>query len=95
MWVINIELNPDQTGVITLSPKHLRDILSTDVALLSGIDRAPSTTVRKLGDLFNQDLTLHTYIKYVSSSTFYHLQNVLSQSAERLVHPFIFARKKS
>lgn len=80
-------LNSYKTEAITLGPKHLRNMLSSEAALL--------TSVRNLGVFFGQDLSLYTLINHVSKSVFYQLHNVakvrnfLPQSdAERSVYAF-------
>jgi len=48
-------LNSDKIEV--LGPKHLR--LSNDTAIMDGINMASSNTIRKLGVLFDQDLSFN------------------------------------
>ena len=92
-------LNSDKTEIIVLGPRHLRESFSSDVTAIDGISLAPSTTVRNLGVLFDQDLSFNSHIKQISKTAFFHLRNIaqirpiLSQSdAEKLVHAFVTSR---
>ena len=49
-------LNSDKTEVILLGPKYIRNSLSSNIGNLDGITLASSTTVGKLGVIFDQDL---------------------------------------
>ena len=60
---------------------------------------ASSTTVRNLGVIFDQDLSLNSHIKQTSRTAFFHLRNItkirhiLSQTdAEKLIHAFVTSR---
>ena len=66
---------------------------------LDGISLASSSTVRKLGVMFDQDMSFDPHIKQVSRTGFFHLRNIvkirniLSQKdAEKLVHAFVTSR---
>ena len=92
-------LNSDKTEIIVLGPRHLRESFSSDLTAIDGISLAPSTTVRNLGVLFDQDLSFNSHIKQISKTAFFHLRNIaqirpiLSQSdAEKLVHAFVTSR---
>lgn len=92
-------LNSDKTEIIVLGPRHLRETFSSDLTGIDGIILAPSTTVRNLGVLFDQDLSFNSHIKQISKTAFFHLRNIakirpiLSQSdAEKLVHAFVTSR---
>ena len=51
--------NSDNTEVLILGPKHLRDKLSNDIAALDDIALASNETVRNLGVIFDPDLSLN------------------------------------
>ena len=92
-------LNWDQTEVLILGPKHLREILSHDIAALDDIALASDETVRNLGVIFDPDLLFNSHLKLISRTAFFHLCNiskisqVLSQKdAEKLVHTFVTSR---
>ena len=90
-------LNSEKTEILVLGPKNLRDSMST--ATLDGITLASSTTVRNLGVIFDQDLSLNSHIKQTSRTAFFHLRNItktrriLSKTdAEKLIHAFVTSR---
>ena len=64
-------LNSDKTEVIFLGPKHLRDTLSNDIAIMDGINLASSNTVRNLGVMLDQDLSFNANIKQISKNAFF------------------------
>ena len=69
-------LNSDKTEVLFLGPKHLRDRLSNDIAIMDDINLASSNTVRNLGVMFDQDLSFNSHIKQISKNVFFHFQNI-------------------
>lgn len=89
--------NPDKTELIVQGHIHHRDTLSNDIATLNGITLASSTTIRKLGVIFDQDLYFNFHIKLFLRAAFFHLrntakicQNILSQKdAETYVYVFV------
>uniref|UniRef100_A0AAQ4QM23 Reverse transcriptase domain-containing protein n=1 Tax=Gasterosteus aculeatus aculeatus TaxID=481459 RepID=A0AAQ4QM23_GASAC len=92
-------LNSEKTEVILIGPERLRSQLSRDTVFMDGIALVPSSTVRNLGVLFDQDMTFNTHIKKTSRTAYFHLRNIskirnfLSQSdAEKLVHAFVTSR---
>ncbi|XP_077948368.1 uncharacterized protein LOC144388953 [Gasterosteus aculeatus] len=65
---------------------------------MDGIALVPSSTLRNLGVLFDQDMTFNSHIKTLRTA-YFHLRNIskirnfLSQSdAEKLVHAFVTSR---
>ncbi len=92
-------LNSDQTEVVVLGPKQLRNKLTNDITTLDGFTLASSTAVRNLGDIFDLDFSFNSHIKQISGTAFFHLRNtaknrhILSQKdAEKLVHAFVTSR---
>lgn len=79
----------DTTGSCLTELIQLKSF-STDVALLGGVNLASSTTLRNLGILSHQDLSLDAHVKHVSRFAFYRLRD--RRDAERLVRVFISAR---
>ena len=49
-------LNSDKSEVIVIGLKHLRETLSDTVVTLDGVSLVPSSTLRKLGVMFDQDM---------------------------------------
>ena len=70
-------LNSEKTEILVLGPKNLRDSMSTHIATLDGITLASSTTVRKIGVIFDQDLSFNSHIKQTSRTAFFHLRNII------------------
>ena len=86
-------LNSDETEVIVLGPKHIRESLSNNMVNLDGITLASTITVRNLGVIFDHELSFKSHVKQISRTAFFHLRNIskiqhiLSQKdAEKLDH---------
>lgn len=79
----------DTTGSCLTELIQLKSF-STDVALLGGVNLASSTTLRNLGILSHQDLSLDAHVKHVSRFAFNRLRD--RRDADRLVRVFISAR---
>ena len=56
-------LNSDKTEVIAIGPKHLRETISDQIVTLDHIILVPSSTVRTLGVMFDQDMSFDPHIK--------------------------------
>ena len=69
-------LSSDKTEVLILGHKHLRDTLSNDIAALDDIALASNETVRKLGVIFDLDLSFNFHLKQISRTAFFHLHNI-------------------
>ena len=86
-------LNSDKTEVIVLGPEHIRDSLSSNTVNLHSITLASSTTVRNLGVIFDQDLSLNSHVKQISRTAFFHLHNIAKiwyiVSQQDAVHAFV------
>ena len=92
-------LNSDKTEIVVIGPKHLRETLSDPIVTLYGFSWAPSSTVRSLEVMFDQDMSFDPHVKQVSRTAFFHLRNIvkirsiLSQTdAEKLVNAFVTSR---
>ena len=53
-----LQANSDKTEAILLGQKHLRNTLFNDIVTLGVIALASSTTVRNLGNNFDQDMSI-------------------------------------
>lgn len=73
----------DTTTGSCLTEMNQLKLFSTGVALLGGVNLASRSTLRNVGVLFHQDLSLDAHVKHVSRSNFYCLLN--RHDAERLV----------
>lgn len=62
--------------VIVLGSKHISTLLSNQVINLDGNILVPSSTVRNLGVLFDQGLSLDKHIKQTSRIAFNQLRNI-------------------
>ncbi len=63
-------LNSDQTEVIVLGPKQLRNKLTNDITTLDGFTLASSTTERNLQVILDQNLSFNSHIKQISRLPF-------------------------
>lgn len=92
-------LNPEKTEIIVVGPKGPRDSLSDQLHLLDSLSVAPSSTVRNLGVLFDQDLSFSAHVNLACKSAYFHLRNIAKirkflpkSDAEKLIHAFVTSR---
>lgn len=92
-------LNPEKTEVIVVGPKGLRESLSEQIVTLDNVSVTPSSTVKNLGVVFDQDLSFKAHISQACKTAYFHLRNIakirniLSNSdAEKLIHAFVTSR---
>ena len=69
-------LNSDKTEINVFSPKKLTDSQTKHRISLDGFTSSYSTILRKLGVIFQQDLSCNSHVKQVSRAAFFHLQNI-------------------
>jgi hypothetical protein len=93
-----LKLNGDKTDIAVLSAAH-RASPSVNSFKISGFDVAPSSSVRNIGVIFDQSLSLDSHITSVCRACFFHLHNIwkirnsLSLAAcETLVHAFVSSK---
>ncbi|MEJ4599689.1 hypothetical protein SJ928_14005 [Enterococcus faecium] len=67
--------------------------------MIDHITLASTSTVRNLGVIFDEDLSLNSHVKQVTKSAFFHLRNIrkirnilTQEDAEKLVHAFVTSR---
>ena len=58
-----------------LGPKHNKESLSNNICNLKGNTLASSTTRRKLGIIFDWELSFNSHVKQISRMAFFHLDN--------------------
>ena len=79
--------------------QHLAALLVTPVRLHDGTTVVPSTSVRNLGELFDNEMTMVVHVNSITSSCFLHLrllrfirQSLKFDAARMLVNAFIFSK---
>ena len=92
-------LNPEKTEVILLGPKRLRDSLADQIITLDNVSIVPSSTVRNLGVIFDEELSFKAYISQATKTAYFHLRNIAKirnilpkSDAEKLIHTFVTSR---
>jgi len=67
--------------------------------MVGGAPIVPTLTVRNLGAMFDQSLTMDDFVKHIWKAAYFHLHNISSignclskESASTLVHAFISSR---
>lgn len=95
-----LKLNPDKTQIIWLGTRQrLAAVDITQIRLHDGTLITPSTTVRNLGVIFDNELSMSQHVSSVTRSCFYELRQLRfvrhllsSDTAKTLVHAFISSR---
>lgn len=94
-----LKLNGDKTEIILISAAHRPRPFVDTSNISDGFEVNLSSSVRNIGVLFDEDLSLETHITAICKSCFFHLHNIwkirkcLSQKAcETLVHAFISSK---
>ena len=92
-------LNSEKTEFIFIGPKRQRDSLSDGLGVLDDVSVVPSSRVRNLGVLFDQDLSFSAHVSQACKTAYFHLRNIarirkiLSKNdAEKLIHAFVSSR---
>jgi hypothetical protein len=92
-------LNPEKTEVIVIGPKRLRDSLCNQIIMLDNVSVAPSSTVRNLGVMFDQELSFKSHINQSTKTAYFHLRNIAKirnilpkSAAEKVVHTLVSSR---
>ena len=101
MWMVEnkLKLNDDKTEVLILTSKSHTSSHGISQVLVGGAPIAPTLSVRNLGAVFDQSLTMDDFVKYICKAAYFHLHNISSirhclskESAITLVHAFISSR---
>ena len=72
-----LALNPSKTEFILLgTPQQLAKLHNPVLALSSGIEITPVSSVRNLGVIFDKHLSLHDHITKISQACFFHLRDL-------------------
>jgi len=100
-WMVDnkLKLNEDKTEVLILTSKLHRSCHGISQVVVGGAPIAPTLTVRNLGAMFDQSLTMDEFVKHICKAAYFHLHNISSirnclskESAITLVHAFISSR---
>jgi len=80
IWMVEnkIKLNDDKTEVLILTFKLHRSIHCISQVVIRGAPIAPTLTVRNLGALFDQSLTMDNFVKHIYKAAYFHLYNISS-----------------
>ncbi len=95
-----LKMNPDKTQCIWLGTRQqLAKISIEQLHLHDGTVITPSTSVRNLGVIFDNELTMTSHVANITCSCFYQLRQLRSvrrsltdDAAKTLVHAFITSR---
>ena len=93
-----LKLNGDKTEAALLSASHLPSPVISPITI-SGYDISPSKSVRNIGVIFDESVSLDLHITSVCRSCFYHIHNIWKirkylslKSCEILVHSFVSSK---
>ena len=94
-----LKLNYDKTEVLILTSNWHISIHYISQLVVGGALIAPTLTVRNLGAMFDQSLTMDDFVKHICKAAYFHLHNsssirncLLKESAFTHVHAFISSR---
>lgn len=94
-----LKLNPDKTELLMLGSPHSLSRLKLPSLHLEGTDVPTSSSIRNLGVIFDQSLSLNDHITYLCKSINYHLRNIgkirkylSTEAAQRAIHALITSR---
>jgi len=94
-----LRINHDKTEVIILTSKLHRSIHCLSQVMVGGAPITPTLTVRNLGAMFDQSLTIDDFIKHICKAAYFHLHNISSigncpskETAITPVYAFISSR---
>ena len=99
-WMMSnkLKLNTDKTEVLLLSAAH-RPRPPFDSLRCCGHDISPKSTVRNIGVIFDEKMSLENHITSMCKSCFFHIKNIWKirkfisfDACETLVHAFISSR---
>ena len=97
-WMLSnkLKLNNSTTEVLVIGASH-RPHQQFDLSLLVGDEHVvPTSSVRNLGTVFDDNMTLESHVAAICKSAFFHIKNIarikryLSQvNIETLIHAFV------
>lgn len=80
VWMINnkLKLNEDKTEFIIITSKHHASVYQklSPTLTVGGVSIRPSATVRNLGVLFDQTMTLQNHVNNIKSSMYFHIREI-------------------
>ena len=100
-WLIEsrLLLNDDKTEFLVIGTRHQLSKLSSSVLHVGDHLINPSISVRNLGSVFDNSLSMDSHITQVCKTAFYHIHNIRKiskylsrESLKTLVHAFITSR---
>ena len=98
MTTNKLKLNTDKTEVLLLSAAH-RPRPSFESLRCGSLDISPKSTVRNIGVIFDEKVSLENQITSLCKSCFFHIKNIWKirkfisyEACETLVHAFISSR---
>ena len=100
-WLIEsrLLLNDDKTEFLVIGTRHQLSKLSSSVLHVGDHLINPSVSVRNLGSVFDNSLSMDSHITQVCKTAFYHIHNIRKiskylsrESLKTLVHAFVTSR---
>ncbi len=100
-WMMNnfLLLNSEKTEVLIIGPKNHTSNNLEHCLILDGCSLDSSSSVRKLGVLFDSNLSFDSHVSSICKTAFFNLKNIsklrpmLSMSnAEMVIHAFMTSR---
>ena len=100
-WMVNakLKLNDEKTEVIMITSPHCRNKLSLSNFQVDNTNVIPASSVRNIGAIFDNSMSMKTHINNVCKSVSFHLHNIgkvrkyiTRKACEQLVHSLVSSR---
>ncbi len=94
-----LKLNDEKTEIVFMSSRFNRNPISLDSFAIDATHIKPATSVRNIGVIFDDAMTMNNQITAICKSAHFHLRNIgrirkciSYEACEKLVHAFVTSR---
>lgn len=100
-WMVNnkLKLNDDKTEVMFISSRYYQNFIKLDNFTIDDVIIQPASSVRNIGIIFDNIMSMGEQVTSICKSTHYHLRNIgrirkciTFEACEKLIHALVTSR---
>jgi len=100
-WMVNnkLKLNDDKTEVMFISSRYYQKFITLDNFTIDNAIIKPATSVRNIGIIFDNVMSMGEQVTSICKTTHYHLRNIgrirkciSNEACEKLIHALVTSR---